>query len=144
MATSNKLLGACIALCAASSTSVSAAVVEYHCVYKVHGQGGFLSEKAIFLVDEAKGTAKALDNLVSDFHKKPIPAELSHPTTKRIQLDWKIADVPITTSTNQNFEVNIAYKATINVTNNTSKVRARIDRELTNNLSASGRCKVKK
>lgn len=118
--------------------------MEYHCDYKVHGQGGFLSKKAIFFVDEAKGTATAFDNMVSAMHKKPIPAVLSRPTKKRMQLDWKIENVPISTNFKENFDVSIKYKASINVTNNTSRVKARIDRELSNNLSASGSCKVKK
>ena len=86
-----------------SAAAAFAASVEYHCDYKVHGQGGFLSEKAIFFVDEAKGTAKAFDNLVSAFHRKPITAELSHPTKKRIQLDWKVENVPINTDFKENF-----------------------------------------
>ncbi|SFK68245.1 hypothetical protein [Shimia haliotis] len=141
--TSSKFLALSTLFLAALGQSVAAGAVEYHCDYKLHGRGGFLSEKAIFVVDADKRTAKALDRVISSFYKKPIEVKYSRPSQKRMQLDWTVSDFPVTSSSNQRLEIAVKYKVTINVTDNSSKVRARFDRDARNNLSASGRCTIK-
>ncbi|MCP4820419.1 MAG: hypothetical protein GY883_14595 [Shimia sp.] len=142
MKISNPLLAA--GTFALSASMSIAAPVEYHCDYKVHGRGGFLSKNAIYVVDEAAGTAKALDRVVSHFHKNPIDAALSRPSQKRIQLDWEIEGFPVSNSFKENFEIDVTYKVSINTSTYASKVRARFDRDARNNLAATGTCKIKK
>lgn len=97
--------------------------------------GGWVTEKYFFEVDEAAGTARAVDAVVQQYNKGPIKARLTDSTAQKLVVSW---DVKMTNSTGQ--MTKMLDRASIFKGDNSVIVRA-VPSGYANQFEARGTCK---
>ncbi|MGR3713934.1 MAG: hypothetical protein ACU0A6_12545 [Shimia sp.] len=110
------------------------------CEYKKHGRGGWVGEAALFVFDEAKGTAEAYDGVIDFMHGKPIPVKMQRASTQRLQFTWGVEDIPTNFTSGVTELVVVSFRATINTKTMKGSIRATPSVDVLNNTKASGSC----
>lgn len=112
----------------------------FFCEYK-SGYGGWTPEAALFVFDEATGTAEAYDYWIKKMHGNPIKVEMSRASTQRIQFNWRLNKIPSTFRSGDTRLVDVSYRATINTKTKQGTVRVTPTVDVLNNTKASGKCR---
>jgi hypothetical protein len=119
-----------------ASAPLSAMARSLECVLTPNsGSGGWVTDRYYFEVDEAAGTAQALDGIVQYYNKGPIQARLTDSSAKKLVVSW---DVKMTNGTGQ--MTKMLYRASIFKADNSVIVRA-VPSGYSNQFEARGTCK---
>lgn len=138
-------VGVAVAMMGLLPLQAVAAQQTYVCDYKIHGRTyGLLSERAIYQIDATKQTATAMDGMIAAKQNKPMKVEFRQATTQRVRLKWTVQGVNMTYTNGAAKAIGVNYTININTKTKKSTVKARLDRDVTNNLTASGTCALQK
>ncbi|MGR3623788.1 hypothetical protein [Pseudophaeobacter sp.] len=81
-----------------SAAAATAAPKAYLCTYVDNTGNTGLHEKAVYVIDEALGTAMAFDPYIRNTSKSPIATSLKVLKPGRYLMKWSLNDIPVRSS----------------------------------------------
>ncbi|MCP4820418.1 MAG: hypothetical protein GY883_14590 [Shimia sp.] len=131
-----------VAIAAFSTLATSALSAEraFMCEYKT-GVDVWTPEASLFVFDEEKQTAQAYDYFIKTMHGNPIKVDMSRPSQKRIQFNWKLKGVPTKFSDGDTLKVDLSYRATLNSSTKQATLRVVPNVDVLNGTKATGTCR---
>lgn len=130
---------------------LNAAPQKYECTIDGDKSGGWVPNRAIYMIDSQAGNATAFDPLIESVEKKPIPARFRQTASGKYKLSWNLRNVPVRKTrtvenmTVQDFETkaSVSYSAWLNPANMQIEIRASAG-GATNRNFGRGVCKTVK
>ena len=116
--------------------SAFAAPVSYVCEYAAYTRTGWVPEKALYIIDEAKGTASAYDGFIRHLREKPMAVEMQK-SGKTIRMNYTLDGIPM----QGNSLGYVSYTVRLNPTRGKSSMTV-ILRGFDNEIRGSGKCAV--
>lgn len=116
----------------------------YDCKITSTTWGGWVSERYIFVVDEAQNKATAYDGIIHHMHAKPIPVQVKEITDRAVRLRWGVKGIPADNKATGSSmgTLDLKYSAVINKQKRTLLVNGTVMNG-GGGSSGEGRCSVK-
>lgn len=86
----------------------AAQAVTYRCEMKPFTRFGWIPPQMVLIVAEDRSKALVFDNYIAELYKEPIPASVTIRKGEKLEIKWKIRNLPIGNGTQR---VNVDYIA---------------------------------